>query len=232
MARYTTAYSSFVTRPDEVEALRRFAAAKEREDAVALRADISALCRGSVVLLSSHLEAYIKELGELALDSLHAQSVSRASLTSRFFYHISKNALDEIKDTSDPDKISDKVFDFIIEDGEYWSRTGSFPGPVPSERFNKGFSNPAFKKIKAYLNRFGYSDYRRDLAGKLQANFQPTINMVDHLVDTRNKIAHGDPSATKTPSEVKDMVVIVKRYCSETDSVFATWWKNSFCSIR
>lgn len=232
MARYTTAYSSFVARLDEVESLRRFAAAKEREDPVAMRADISALCRGSVVLLSSHLEAYVKELGELALDSLHAQAVSRVNITSRFFYHISKNALDEIKDTADPDKISDKVFEFIQHDGDYWSRNGPFSDPVPSDRFNKGFSNPAFQKIKAYLNRFGYSDYRHDLAAKLQANFQPTINMVDHLVDTRNKIAHGDPSATKTPSEVEDMMAIVKRYCSETDSVFAKWWKASFCSIR
>ncbi|MEW8329678.1 MAG: HEPN domain-containing protein [Candidatus Thiodiazotropha sp.] len=45
---------------------------------------------------------------------------------------------------------------------------------------------------------------------------------LNYLVDTRNKISHGDPSATKTPSEVKDMVSIVKKYCSETDSVFAT----------
>lgn len=232
MARYTTAYSSFVTRLDEVETLRRFAAVKEREDPVAMRADISALCRGSVVLLSSHLEAYVKELGELALDSLYSQSVTRSNLEPRFFYHISKNTLDEIKDTSDPDRISEKVFEFLRDDGVFWSRSGAFSEAVPSERFNKGFSNPAFKKIKAYLNRFGYIDYRHDLAVKLQANFQPTVNMIDHLVDTRNKIAHGDPSATKTPSEVKDMMAIVKRYCSETDSVFATWWKTSFCSIR
>lgn len=232
MARYTTAYSSFVTRLDEVEALRRFAAEKESEDPIAMRVDISALCRGSVVLLSSHLEAYVKELGELALDSLHTHSVSREDIASRFFYHISKSALDEIKDTADPDKISEKIFEFLRVDGEFWSRSGAFIEPVPSDRFNKGFSNPAFNKIKAYLNRFGYSDYRRDLSLKLQANFQPTINMVDHLVDTRNKIAHGDPSATKTPSEIKDMVGFVKRYCAETDSVFGTWWKARFCSIR
>lgn len=232
MARYTTAYSSFLTRLDEVEALRRFAVAKERDDPIGMRADISALCRGSVVLLSSHLEAYIKELGELALDSLHSQSVDRTTLTSRFFYYISKHSLDDIKDTSDPDKISDKVFEFIQIEGDFWSRSGAFPDPVPSDQFNKGFSNPAFKKIKAYLNRFGYSDYKRDLVSSLQANFQPTVNMVDHLVDTRNKIAHGDPLATKTPSEVKDMIAIVKRYCSETDSLFATWWKANFCSIR
>lgn len=232
MARYTSAYSSFVVRLDEVETLRLFAYQKEKNDPVGMGNEISALCRGSVVLLSSHLEAYIKELGELALDSLHLKLVPRNNISSRFYYHISKNIIDELQNTSDPDKIADKVFEFINSDQLFWSKDGSFPESIPSDRFNRGFSNPAFKKIKSYFNRFGYSNYKGDLASKLQANFQPTINMVDHMVDTRNKIAHGDPSATKTPSEVKDMMNIIQKYCAETDCVFASWWKANFCSIR
>lgn len=232
MGRYTSAYSSFVLRLDEVETLRKFALIKERENPVEMRSDINALCRGSVVLLSSHLEAYIKELGELALESLYTKSVSRDKLSTRFFYHISKNILDELKDTSDPNKIADKVFEFIDLDTAYWCKDGTFPTSIPVERFNKGFSNPAFKKIRSYFNRFGYNHYKRDLASKLQAHYLPTINMVNHLVDIRNKIAHGDPEATKTPSEVQQMILIIKRYCAETDSVFASWWKTGFCSIR
>ena len=232
MARYTVAYSSFVERLNEVETLRRFAFEKERIDPVGRGHEISALCRGSLVLLSSHLEAYIKELGELALDSLYRKGISRNNLSCRFFYHISKNLLDELKDTSDPDKIGEKVFEFLTDDYIFWSKNGAFTTAIPSERFNKGFSNPAFKKITSYFNRFGYSSYRNDLASKLKANFQPTINMIDHLVDTRNKIAHGDPSATKTPSEVKAMTSTIQRYCVETDSIFADWWKTGFCSIR
>ena len=67
MSRYTPVYSSFCTRLDEVETLRQFALIREREDPIGLRREINALCRGSVVLLSSHVEAYIKELGELAV---------------------------------------------------------------------------------------------------------------------------------------------------------------------
>ena len=66
----------------------------------------------------------------------------------------------------------------------------------------------------------------------LQARFQPTVAMVDHLVDTRNKIAHGDSAASKTPSEVKDMASITQSFCRSTDAVFATWWRKSFCAIR
>ncbi len=232
MARYTAAYSSFVERLEEVELLRRFALEKEKQDPVNNGSEISALCRASVVLLSGHLEAYIKELGELAIDSLYEKSVPRKEICSRFFYHISKNYIDEIKDTSDPGAIGDKIFSFLANDIEFWSRDGSFPASVPAEMFNKGFSNPAFKQIKSYFNRFGYDTYQRDLASKLAANFQYTKNMIEHLVEIRNRIAHGDPSATKTPSEIKDMIRIVKNFCVETDGVFASWWKGMFCAIR
>lgn len=232
MARHTTAYSSFLSRLDEVETLRRFAADKEREDAVALRNDINALCRGAIVLLSGHLEAYIKELGEVALDALFVKQVQRAKIDARFFYHVSKDRLDEVLSTSDHVKIANKVFAFVETDLSFWSRIGPFPQAIPAERFNKGFSNPAFDKISAYFHRFGYSGYKRDLANRLKAANVTTINMIDHLVDIRNKIAHGDPTATKTPQEVRAMMKIIRDYCRATDSVFAVWCKTRICSIR
>lgn len=232
MSRYTAAYSGLVTRLGEVETLRRFAAEKERQNAVRLRTEVNALCRGAVVLLSSHLEAFIRELGELALDSLHSKGVQRSALDSRIFYHISRNLLDELEDTLDPGKKGEKVFSFIQSDIHFWSRNGPFPLPIPAERFNKGFSNPSFDKIRAYFNRFGYSIYTADLAAHLKAAYQPTVNMVNHLVDTRNKIAHGDTGVTKTPSEVSGMMSLIRCFCSSTDSVFALWWKAKFCSIR
>lgn len=232
VTRYTTAYSSFVARLGEVNTLRRFALERERKDPIGLRREISALCRGSVVLLSSHVEAYVKEAGELAIESLHSRAVSRNSVASKFYYHISKHHLDEIQDTSDPDKIAEKIFDFLRSDLHYWSRTGPFPQSIPTDRFNKGFSNPAFEKTRAYFNRFGYSTYKNDLMRQLQSQFLPTVNMVDQLVDTRNKIAHGELTATKTPSEIKEMTKIIQTYCAATDSVFATWWKDNFCTIR
>lgn len=66
MARYTTAYSSLVRRIGEVDLLVSIAAKKELEDAIIHHQEIDALCRGAIVLLSSHLEAFIKDLGILA----------------------------------------------------------------------------------------------------------------------------------------------------------------------
>lgn len=232
MARYTSAYSSFVHRLDEVKILHFSAREKERLNPVGLRREINALCRGAIVLLNAHLEAYIKELGEVALSSIYEKAVSRNALALQFYYHISKDILDELKETSDPHKIANKLFSFLLSDALFWDRSGPFPQALPADRFNRGFSNPAFQKIKAYFNRFGYSDYRGDLARLLQAKYNATVNMVDHLVDTRNKIAHGDPAITKTPTDVESMVEMIRLYCNATDRAFASWCKGSFCAIR
>ena len=212
--------------------LNRLATLYERKDAVTHRKEINALSRGAVVLLCGHLEAYIRELGEIALDSMYEKNISRTNLASRVYHYISKDLLDEVRSTLDAERAADRVFEFIDRDLKYWSKSGPFPAPVPADGFNRGFASPAFNKIKKYFNRFGYEDYRGDLAACLRANFQPTVTMVDHLVDTRNKIAHGDPDASKTPSEIGDIISITKSFCRSTDGVFATWWKKKFCAIR
>jgi hypothetical protein len=148
------------------------------------------------------------------------------------FYHISKDVIDELKDTSDHSRIAQKVFDFIANDASYWSRIGPFLVPVPAERFNKGFSNPKFDKVRAYFNRFGYERYRSDFYARLGADAAATENMLDHLVDTRNNIAHGDESATKTPGDLREMIVIISKFCRVTDEIFGSWCRQSLCPIR
>ena len=171
MARYTTAYFSFVSRLDEVEMLRQFALEKEKLDPIGLRNGINALCRGAVVLLSGHLEAYVKDIGEVALMSMTTKSVPRAKVSSRLYYYVSQDLLTELKDTADPEKIADKMFAFIDSDLTYWSKTGVFPQPIQIERFNEGFASPAFPKIKQYFNRFGYDTYAKDLSVRLRADY-------------------------------------------------------------
>ena len=232
MSRYTAAYSGFIQRLGEVDTLRRLAAERERADPIVLRHEINALCRGAVVLLCSHLEAFVRQLGETGLDALHSKQVSRGSVSPRLYYHISQDLISDLRGATDPEKIANRVFAFLDSDLVHWSKDGPFPEPIVADRFNQGFANPAFRKIKKYFHRFGYRDYGSDLARRLQADYQPTVTMVDHLVDTRNKIAHGDQDATMTPSDVASLQALTRIFCRETDVVFAAWWAATYCSIR
>lgn len=232
MARFTSAYSSFCSSLDEVSLLRSRALRLEVSDPVRNGNEIDALCRGSVVLLSSHLEAYIKELGELLILRLFSKCVDRNKLGPVFFYHISKEHIERIKDASDPGALAAALFEFIDADFDYWSQMGPFPVEVDAERFNRGFSNPTFKKIKKYFNRFGFQEYERSVAQSLRSDFQPYVNMVNHLVETRNAIAHGDPTARKTPKEIGDMKNMIQSFSRCTDIAFADWCREVFCAIR
>jgi hypothetical protein len=124
MARYTSAYGSLIIRLREVEILYRSAAIKEKIDPINLRDEINALCRGAVILLSAHLEAFIKELGEIVLTNIHLKGVSRDCFVPQLFYHISKDIISELKDTADHIKIAEKIFFFLNSDLEYWNKLG------------------------------------------------------------------------------------------------------------
>ena len=68
MSKYTKAYSGFLHRLSEIDAINHVAKQYTRrlgrkDDA----ATANALCRASVVLLSSHIEGYIGDLAEITL---------------------------------------------------------------------------------------------------------------------------------------------------------------------
>lgn len=233
MSRHTPIYSEFVARLGEVSILRSRAAALSRgKNAVRHGAEISALCRASVVLLSSHIEAYIKELGEHTVDAIYYKKTCRSRVSPIFFYHISKGRIENIRSGSDPERIAGNIKNFVEVDAKLWESLGEFPVPISASDFNGGFSNPTFDKAKAYFGRFGYSDYKRDFFAKLGRHGQATKNNLDHIVDTRNSIAHGDPNSTKTPEEITEMMNTAKLFCRTTDDIFASWCRKSLCSIR
>lgn len=166
------------------------------------------------------------------MSRIHQRRVGRDVLPDGFFFHISKGRMENIKDASDPAKTAKAVFEFLVADGDFWEKSGPLPREIDVELFNKSFSSPSFKKIKSYFNRFAFQEYANQLARNLTRDFQPVTNAVDHLVDTRNQIAHGDPRATKTPNEVKVLAQTVVKFCRATDDVFGAWCSSQYCSIR
>ena len=232
MPRFTTAYSDYIVRTAEVDILVRRATKLERAAPVANTDEIRALCRAATVLLCSHLEGYVKDLGEVTVDRLYGSAVPRDRLGERFFYSISKNHFDEMRDTADPAKLATKMFAFLDQDSHFWSRTGPFPNPVPYDRFSAGFASPSVDKVCAFLGRFGAGNLKKDLMRTLAADWAPVSNMVENVVATRNSIAHGDSLVSKTPGDVAQMLIIVKQFVKAVDGAFGGWCRSNLCPIR
>ena len=231
MTLFTIAYSDFTDRLKEVETLRKLANRYQNNLNPQDKAS-SYLCRSAIVLLSSHLEGYIKDLATLTLDRIHQRSVCRSKIDGRLLYFLSKDILDEIKYTEDPKKISPKAHGFLYRDGSLWDKEGPFPNPIPSQRFIRYLENPKVDKIKSFLSRIGYDEFDHHLKSNLKSSYSSTTNQIDHLVDTRNKIAHGDADEEKTPTDIQLFLDDVRKFCIVLDTGYGGWCKRNLCTIR
>jgi hypothetical protein len=78
MSRYTSAYSGFIKRLKEIEALLRLAGQAARaRPAPGNAAEVGALCRSGVVLLSSHIEGFVEDLGEVAIAQIEKRGLPK-----------------------------------------------------------------------------------------------------------------------------------------------------------
>ncbi len=233
MPRYTAAYSNFIRRLTEVETLLSRAQDASRQRATPNNISfVNALCRSGVVLLSSHIEGYIKDVGEIAIERIALRQLPKSKLAGSFRYHLSHDLISEIKDTKDPSQIAVKVDTLFERDGHIWGTDPKFSGSLPASLFLANFATPTHEHIKKFFNRFEYERYTGDLAGRLTVNYQPCLNMVDQVVNQRNAIAHGDMVMTGTPTDLDQMIVLVKQYCRETDHVVGNWFSAQRCTIR
>ena len=233
MARYTEAYSGIVSRLPEVETLYKLADEQTRRLGPLRSAPVARpLCRAAIVLLSSHIEGYVEDLAEVILRKIFEKMMPKSRLAPRFRYYFSKDILDEIRDTTDPDRISQKMARIFDRDSDIWCDSETFFQELSAERFVSGFSTPRFDQIQRFVRRFGYRNYNHDLKVHLQANYSPCVNMVNNVVDQRNKIAHGDIVATTTPNDLADMMSLVRIFCRSTDLVVGNWFRSIGCPIR
>ena len=233
MARYTAAYSGFVKGVEEVRTLVRLAKAESRAKGPLENAPTArALCRAAVVLLSSRIEGYVEDLGEIIVCRIVERQVPKRVLSPRLMYYCSKDVIDEICDTKDPDKVAGKMVTIFRRDKDIWCDKDSFEEELPLERIVAGFSTPRFGEIRRFIARFGYRSYKSDLERQLRARFRPCVNMVNNVVEQRNQIAHGNIGTTSTPLDVTDMLGLVQVFCRTTDDVVGDWFRSVGCPIR
>lgn len=232
MARYSAAYLKFIERLNEIEMLGRIARRNDLGCSAKNILAANALCRSAIVLLTSHIEGYVEDLCEIALEKIVIKEMKKCELGESFQYYCSKDIIKSIQSSDQAVKITGHIKELFKRDDDIWSNNDLFLTPLPYERFIIDFSNPKPEFIKKLMNRFGYLTYEGDLKSILKGDYIICSNMIDQVVENRHKIAHGDPLVTSTPSGLQEMIRLVKIYCRTTDEVTAKWFADKGCPIR
>lgn len=232
MSRYTSAYSDFLGRLGEVRRLLVLARPIARSPSPADLQTVAALCRSGVVLLSGHIEGYCEDLGELILERIHHHQIPKGNLGSVFRFHLSRDLIEGVRQAQQPVKIEGRVKELFERDSAIWDASPSFRNSLNAEVFLADFSNPTHKRICAFFRRFGFATFETALGSRLGSSFRACANMVDQVVEQRNKIAHGDIVTTATPSDLKAMIDLVHRYSVNLDRCVATWFGRIHCPLR
>ena len=233
MARYSAAYSKLMDRLDEIESIRRLAIEISRKGVAPPHSTrVSALCRSGVVLLCSHIEGYIEELGSTAIARISVKNVRKEKMSLGFRYYLSRDLVDRIAMTEEAIKIGSRVVELINRDSHIWDSGDYFTEPLRADIFVRGFATPKHQHIRQFFGRFGFDAFHHEVAKKLRGDFVACIAMVDHVVDQRNKIAHGDFTISGAPLDLENMMKLVKLYCRVTDEVVCEWFREKGFTIR
>lgn len=233
MSRYTAAYSGLVLRLKEIRLIVSHAKNLMKRTPTPANLDLAnAACRGGIVLLCSHIEGYIEELGECSLNKIAEKQLPKSNFGNRIRYYLSRDYIDRIKTTQDKERLSKAIDDLFSRDGHLWDGSPRFRNDLTAEIFIGDFSSPTHKKIIKFFNRFGFSDFSKHLGGLLDSDYRACSNMIDTINDQRNKIAHGNVNIVGSPIDLENMMNLSKKYCMGTDKVVADWFKSKNCSIR
>ena len=233
MPRYSPIYSEWKLRLREVQNLTTLANATSKGKITnANVAMVDALCRGAIVLLSSHLEGYVKGLAARGIETIEQNEVTKSRLGESFRYHLSRDLIMQIQRSSRPESVSSRIDAFLERDILIWNDSDVFIGPLSSDTFVRGLSAPNHGSIKTLFGRFGYSAFEGDLNRTLKGDFSACRGMVDHVVDQRNKIAHGDHIISGAPQDLQNMQTWLTLYCRATDKIVCDWFKNIGCVLR
>ena len=231
MAKYTLAYSNLVSRLDEVKALQKLA--KRHSRVFSRDTKISnALCRSGVVLLCSHVEGYVDELIQIILERIVLRNMDKSKLPSSFFFYLSRDIILEIQQAIEPGKIVEKIWKLLERDKEIWLQQKNFSTSLNGEIFLSNFSTPGSNQIYKLMKRFGYNNFKREMHSVLTSETVIVTNMLDQVVQQRNKIAHGDSVATSTYQDLDNMIDLVQKFCRVTDQLVGAWFANNRCPIR
>jgi hypothetical protein len=178
---------------------------------------VRAINRASVVLLSSHLERYLRSLNEEAVAIINASPITGATLPAELRLQHSQVPIDELAATQ-WDRRADKLTQLVTTDGWLW---GTTPKEVlEHDRLLRWMKSPSPERAKRMFRIWGIPDIFGVVTREPHTKLRMELKLKE-LVDKRNDIAHGNAGAEATYQDVATYLSVVKEFCSRADRALA-----------
>lgn len=177
-----------------------------------------AIGRASVVLLSGHLERYIRNVNEEAVACVNSCGVIGSQLPKRLRLLHSKNAIEDLASTSwDGDGRVKSLERFSQSETWLWGASGN--GALEHGRLIRWMRAPLPREIIRYYRYWEIEDIFTSITRTAHTRKHIWLKMTEmtEMTEKRNNIAHGDLAIEATQADVQSYMKVVKQFGARSD---------------
>lgn len=178
---------------------------------------VRAINRASVVLLSSHLERYLRNLNEEAVGVINVATIDGSALPETLRLQHSKIPVDELGEAQWLNRAT-MLSQLVATDGWLW---GSLPkANLDHDRLLRWMKSPSPERTLRLFKLWGVLDIFSVVTRRPHTRQRMWLKLKE-LVDKRNDIAHGDSGAEATYKDIATYVAVVRTFCTRADGVLS-----------
>jgi RiboL-PSP-HEPN len=173
--------------------------------------------RASVVLLSSHLERYIRAVNQEAATVVNSVGPRGTRLPTKLRLLHSRTSMDSMLVT-EWERRETQLQAFIESDGWLWNE--SLSGPLTHDWLLSWMKAPTPKNLVRYYRYWGINNIFSAITRAVHTRTELWLKL-EELVGKRNNIAHGDPSTEATAADIDSYRMAARRFCERSDKQLA-----------
>lgn len=186
---------------------------------------LRAIGRSSVVLTTSHFEAFIYGLTEEMSTAIIRESTNGRRLPVRLRLRHSSEIIEQAAATGWESREKFMIELFSTE-GALWLDGDYQVKELSHERFLNSFKTPRAKPLIKYFRDWGIDDIFTAITRKPTTRKELFLR-IDELGEKRNLIAHGDFTVQATASDIRRFLRAVDAFCTRSDRLM----RKRICEI-